>query len=130
MSKPIYTLFIGRWQTPRLHDGHLWLFQQAWDKGEKVLIAIRDVEVSEKNPYTAEQVLHNIRTQLTDKIALGMVNIMIIPDISKVAYGRDVGYEVVELVPPPEIASVSATAIRKSLNLKDGGSEGIQRTKS
>ena len=130
MSKPIYTLFIGRWQTPRLPDGHLWLFQQAWVKGEKVLIDIRDVEVSEKNPYTAEQVLHNIRNQLADKIGKGMVNIMIIPDIAKVAYGRDVGYEVVELVPPADIAAVSATAIRKSLNLKNEDGQGIEGTKS
>lgn len=119
MSKPIYTLYIGRWQTPKLHDGHLWLFQQAWDRGEKVLIAIRDVEVSEKNPFTAEQVLDNIRNQLAHKIGEGILSVMIIPDISKVAYGRDVGYEVVELVPPPEIGAISATAIRNSLNLKN-----------
>lgn len=112
-----YNLFIGRWQTPKLHAGHLWCFKQCWDKNEPVLIAIRDIkERSESNPYTAREVYKNISTQLASEINEGMCEIIIIPDIKAVLYGRGVGYEVKELMPPDEIASVSATRIRQELN--------------
>ena len=43
-----FNLFIGRWQP--LHLGHQELFKQVLDKGDKVLIAIRDMPTDEKNP--------------------------------------------------------------------------------
>ena len=45
-----YSLFIGRWQP--LHDGHVALISQVLDEGKNVCVAVRDTEVSEKNPYT------------------------------------------------------------------------------
>ena len=39
---------------------------------------------------------------------------MIIPDIESVNYGRGVGYEIIEHVPPKEIGEISATKIRES----------------
>lgn len=112
-----YNLFIGRWQTPKLHAGHLWCFQQSWDKNEPVLIAIRDIKQrSQSNPYTALEVYKNVTDQLRDKIESGLCQVIIIPDIKAVLYGRGVGYEVKELMPPDEIASVSATRIRQELN--------------
>lgn len=112
-----FALFVGRWQP--LHDGHKALFQQVLNEGDKVCIAIRDVEPDEKNPYTADEVLDNISNFYQNNILLGQVKVIIIPDISSIEFGRGVGYDVIERIPPSEIAEISATKIRESLkNLK------------
>ena len=40
---------------------------------------------------------------------------IIIPDIESVNYGRGVGYDIIEHVPPSDISKISATKIRKKL---------------
>jgi len=40
---------------------------------------------------------------------------MIIPDIESINYGRGVGYNIIEHVPPKNIGEISATKIRESL---------------
>ena len=40
---------------------------------------------------------------------------IIIPDIESVNYGRGVGYDIIEHVPPSEIGEISATKIREKL---------------
>jgi FAD synthase len=45
-----WSLFIGRWQP--LHEGHKQLFRQVINEGGKVLVAIREGEINEKNPFT------------------------------------------------------------------------------
>ena len=108
-----YSLFIGRWQP--WHDGHRWLIDQRLNQGKKVWLAIRDVPVDENNPYSPEQVLDNLTNELLDLIEEGKVMISIIPDIESVNYGRGVGYEIIEHVPPTEIKEISATKIRQQL---------------
>jgi len=116
MSKEKRALFIGRWQTPKLHGGHLWCFEQKIKQGIKVLIGIRDVEVDEKNPYTAKEVLENIQKQLSEEIIEGRIKVFILPcDIESVCYGRGVGYSIEELTPPAEISEISATKIREDM---------------
>ena len=44
------------------------------------------------------------------------VKVAIIPDIESVNYGRGVGYEVNEHVPPQNISRISATSIREKIN--------------
>jgi len=66
----------------------------------------------EKNPYTCEEVYDNIQQQLREFIDGGVIKVMIIPDIESVNYGRNVGYEIIEHFPPPEIKEISATKIR------------------
>ena len=109
-------LFIGRWQP--LHDGHRWLFAQKLDEGEPVLIAVRDTPVSESDPFTTADVVASLEAEYAEEVASGMVKVISIPDISSVNYGRGVGYEINEFVPPENISSISATDIRKSLNKK------------
>jgi nicotinamide mononucleotide adenylyltransferase len=112
-------LFIGRWQTPMLHGGHLWCFEQKLSKGIPIAIGVRNVEIDEKNPYTAEQVKANIEKQLSKEILDGSVVVFILPfDIESVVVGRGVGYSVEELTPPDEIASISATKIREEMRAK------------
>jgi nicotinamide mononucleotide adenylyltransferase len=110
-----YALFIGRYQG--FHEGHKYLFQQKINEGIPVLIAIRDVEKDEKNPFTAEQVKYLIERELQEWILLGNCKVIIIPDIEGVYYGRDVGYKVEQIEAPEYIKQISATQIRKEMGL-------------
>lgn len=112
-----YAMFIGRWQP--LHDGHKAMFQKAIQEGKNVLICIRDGEVNEKNPFTSEQVKENIENTYASFFKQDQVKVMIIPDICSVEFGRGVGYDIIEHIPPSEIAEISATKIREQLR-KEG----------
>jgi len=111
-----WSLFIGRWQP--LHEGHKQLFRQVIDEGGRVCIAIRDVEVDEKNPFTPNEIMTNIFEQMKQEIESGKLKIIIIPDICSVDFGRGVGYDIVEHIPPQEIADISATKIREQMKLE------------
>ena len=50
-----------------------------------------------------------------EEVKSGMVKIIPIPDIESVNYGRGVGYEINEYVPPKEIGEISATKLREEL---------------
>ena len=112
-----YSMFIGRWQP--WHQGHRWLIDQRLNEVKNVLICIRDVEPSEKQPWTAQEVLVNVSKELDDLIQEGKVKIIIIPDIESINYGRGVGYEVIEHIPPNNVKEISATKIRAQMR-KDG----------
>ena len=112
-----YSMFIGRWQP--WHKGHRWLIDQRLKEGKKVWIAIRNVEPNENQPWTAHEVMMNLQKELDDLIQEGKIFISIIPDIESVNYGRGVGYEIIEHVPPSDINEVSATKIRAEMR-KDG----------
>ena len=104
-------MFIGRWQ--KWHAGHQWLIDQRLKEGKNVLICVRDVMPDKLNPYTCEEVYDNLQVKFKGFIDEGLIKIMIIPDIESVNYGRDVGYEIIEHIPPKEIGEISATKIRK-----------------
>lgn len=110
-----YAMFVGRWQP--LHKGHQELFKQAMDEGKNVLICIRDVQPDEKNPFTAEQVRENITNFYSQEQTEGKVKVIVIPDICSIEFGRGVGYDIIERVPPQEIGEISATKIRKEMGL-------------
>jgi cytidyltransferase-like protein len=114
-KKGQYALFVGRWQP--LHEGHKKLFNRVLDEGGNVCIAIRDVEPDSKNPFTALEVLGNIMNEYKDLIDAKKVKVIVIPDICSVEFGRGVGYDIIEHIPPSEIGDISATKIRKSLGL-------------
>ena len=108
-----WSLFIGRWQP--LHNGHKELFRQVINEGGKVCVAIRDGEISEKNPFSPLQVMTNIFDEMQDEVEAGTLKVIIIPDICSVEFGRGVGYDIIEHIPPTEVAKISATKIRKQL---------------
>ena len=113
-----YSMFVGRWQP--LHKGHLWLINERLKEGKNVWLAIRDVKPDDKNPWTAEQIQDMVHEgELKDLIADGRVVTSIIPDIESINYGRGVGYDIIEHVPPVEIGDISATTIREQMR-KDG----------
>ena len=106
-------LFIGRWQP--LHPGHKWLFNQKLEQDIPILIAVRDTPVDNKNPFSTEEVIKNLEAKYSEEVESGSVKIISIPDIESVNYGRGVGYEINEFVPPDDISRISATKIRKNL---------------
>jgi cytidyltransferase-like protein len=108
-----FAMFCGRWQP--LHLGHKELFAQALDKGKNVLICIRDVKPDDKNPFTAEQVKENIEGYYKLMIEAGKVKVMVIPDICSIEFGRGVGYDIIEHIPPTKIGDISATKIREKM---------------
>jgi len=108
-----WAMFIGRWQP--WHPGHRWLIDQALEEGKKVLLCIRDVPASEKNPWTSQEILMNLSIELKDLVEEGKLNIMKIPDIESINIGRGVGYDVIEHVPPQDIHDISATKIREQM---------------
>ena len=108
-----YSMFIGRWQP--WHDGHRWLIDQRLNEGKNVLICVREVSKGDKNPYNPKDVKDNVEKKLKDLIDLKKVKVIIIPDIESVNYGRGVGYEIIEHIPPSDISKISATKIRKEL---------------
>jgi hypothetical protein len=95
------------------------LIDQRLKEGKKVWIAIRDVEPNENQPWTPHEVLMNLEKELSDLIQEGKIFISIVPDIESINYGRGVGYEVIEHVPPDNINDISATKIREQMR-KDG----------
>lgn len=112
-KKGQFAMFCGRFQP--LHLAHQALFSRAMEEGKNVLICIRDGEVDEKNPFTALQVLDNINAHYYHLIGIGKIRVMIIPDICSVEFGRGVGYDIVEHIPPAEIGDISATKIREKM---------------
>jgi phosphopantetheine adenylyltransferase len=117
MSKK-YALYIGRWQN--WHKGHQWLIDQQLNQGKNVWLAIRNVEVDENNPKTAQQVFDELKVELSDLLQTGKLFISVIPDIESVNYGRGVGYDVIYHEPPAEVAAISGTAIRTGYMKPDG----------
>ena len=102
-------MFVGRWQP--FHNGHKWLINQKLSEGKAILIAVRDIPPDDKNPFTTEQTISMVR-----KVYEGQdVEVISIPDIESVNYGRGVGYEINEHVPPKDIGFISATAIRQHI---------------
>jgi nicotinamide mononucleotide adenylyltransferase len=108
-----YSMFIGRWQP--WHDGHRWLIDQRLNEGKNILICVREVSKDDSNPYNPEDVKTNVEKELKDLIQAEKVKVIIIPDIESVNYGRGVGYDIIEHVPPSQIGEISATKIREKL---------------
>ena len=112
-----YSVFFGRWQP--WHAGHRWLIDQRLNEGKNVWIAIRDVKPDNINPWTAHEVMMNLSEELKDLLEEGRILISIVPDIESINYGRGVGYDIIEHVPPQQVGEVSATKIREQMR-KDG----------
>ena len=108
-----YSMFIGRWQP--WHKGHRWLIDQRLNENKNVLICIREVSKDDKNPYDPVDVKENVEKELKELIDAQRIKVIIIPDIESVNYGRGVGYDIIEHIPPSDIGEISATKIRKKL---------------
>ena len=108
-----YSMFVGRFQP--FHGGHKWIVDEILNDGKNVLICVRDIEPDDKNPFTAQQVYENISLELEELIVNKRVKVMVIPDIESINFGRGVGYDIIEHVPPQEVGDISATKIREQM---------------
>ena len=106
-------MFIGRWQP--FHNGHKWLISQKLNSGIPVLVAVRDIPPDDKNPLTTEQTVEILQAAYVDDDVV----VVTIPDIESVNYGRGVGYEINEHVPPKDVGFISATDIRDRIRKQD-----------
>lgn len=107
---------LGRYQP--WHAGHRALFERAFQKEGQVVIMVRDCQGwNDSNPFDFEQVAAGIRRDL-DPLYQGQYEIIRVPNITRISYGRDVGYKIEQEVFDDNIHSISATKIRASMGLK------------
>lgn len=106
---------LGRWQP--WHAGHRALFERAIAKTGQVVIMIRDCQGwNSSNPFAADQVKSFIQRDL-DPLYQGQYEIMLVPNIVNITYGRDVGYKIEQEVFDDTIHAISATNIRREMGL-------------
>ena len=113
---------LGRWQP--WHDGHQELFKRSIEKTGQVIIQVRDVhgasggDGQDDNPFDWDSVCQNIAEGLLqDNYERGVhYEKMMVPNIVNITYGRGVGYDIIEHVPPEKIKRISATKIREKMN--------------
>ncbi|MFH1624471.1 MAG: adenylyltransferase/cytidyltransferase family protein [Pseudomonadota bacterium] len=112
-----YSLFIGRYQP--LHEGHIKLMRHVLEEDKKnVCIAIRSTPKDNNNPFSIEQRCAMIQKEFGKEISQGRVAVCVIPDITEVCYGRDVGWGVREITLKNN-GDISGTKIREQLR-KEG----------
>ncbi len=99
---------LGRYQP--FHDGHLELFKKILEKTGQVVIRVRSC-TGENNPYPFTTVRRKINKKLRQYH--GKYEIIRVPNITNICYGRDVGYEIEKISLDKKIESISATEIRK-----------------
>ena len=112
---------LGRWQP--WHDGHQALFKRCFAKTGQVIIQVRDVQGAsgghgqDDNPFNWEEVCENIEAGLLkDNFKRGVeYEIMLVPNIVNITYGRGVGYSFEEEVFDSSVTEISATKIRRKL---------------
>jgi hypothetical protein len=112
---------LGRWQP--WHDGHQALFKRCIAKTGQVAIQVRDVQGAsggdgqDDNPFDWDEVCKNIEAGLLrDGFKRGQeYEIMLVPNIVNITYGRGVGYTFEEEVFDSSVTEISATKIRQKL---------------
>ena len=106
---------LGRFQP--WHKGHTELFKRMHAETGQVIIMIRQMEVSKSNPYAPGQVSENIDTALKlEGFTFGQdYDIIMVPNITNIGYGRDVGYKITQYDLGDDIHKISATEIRNEL---------------
>ena len=110
-----YSLFIGKWQP--FHKGHKWLIEERLKLGKNVLIGIKDTAHDRKQyPKSPSDVKMQVFHLFPNEVNDGTIDFIQLPDIESVNYGRDVGYDIIEHIPPKDIKEISGTKIRE----KDG----------
>lgn len=107
---------LGRWQP--WHAGHRALFERLIQRTGQVCIMIRDCQGwQDSNPFAIDQVKNAIKRDL-DPLYQGQYEILVVPNIIHIGYGRGVGYTIEEEKFDESITSISGTAIRKSMGLE------------
>ena len=107
---------LGRWQP--WHAGHRALFERAIAKTGQVCIMIRDCQGwNQSNPFSWSTVKDAIRRDL-DPLYQGQYEIIVVPNITNITYGRDVGYQIEQESFDDATHAISATKIRREMGLE------------
>ncbi len=106
---------LGRWQP--FHDGHYVLFEEIIKKTGQVCIQVRDVQGVDDNPFDFEFVKSKIKERLEPKYK-NRFQVVLVPNITNICYGRGVGYKIEEIVLSEEVQKISATKIRAGMRKK------------
>jgi hypothetical protein len=107
---------LGRWQP--WHEGHRALFDRLIQRTGQVCIMIRDCQGwQDSNPFAIDQVKKAIRRDL-DPLYQGQYEILVVPNITHIGWGRGVGYTSGEETFDESITDISATKIRREMGLK------------
>jgi len=112
-SKPTAQM-LGRWQP--FHDGHLALFKEILKRTDQVVIMVRSMPQTDNNPFVFEDIKKRIEEKLKDYV--DQFEVIKVPNITNIFYGRDVGYKIEEIILPKEIQEISATKIRELIKNK------------
>jgi hypothetical protein len=119
---------LGRWQP--WHEGHTQLFERAMEITGQVCIMVRDVGgiigqdagagrtiKQDDNPFDFDKVSEDIAGKLfTRGYIIGEeFEVMLVPNIVDISYGRGVGYTFTEHDLGETIHNISATKIRKKM---------------
>ena len=102
---------LGRFQP--WHDGHRELFKRAHGKTGQVVIMVRDTgeEYHDRGDMIRDLEKHGYTYHLDFEI-------MDVPNIVNITYGRDVGYVIEQENFDKEIESISGTSIRNKQDLE------------
>ena len=107
-SKPT-TQMLGRFQP--WHEGHQALFKRAHAKTGQVIVMVRNT-----NEFmTTKQVIENIYENLKKDYDMETFEILEVPNIVNITYGRDVGYKIEQERLDADIEAISATKIRDQI---------------
>jgi hypothetical protein len=74
---------------------------------------VRSMPQTDNNPFVFEDIKKRIEEKLKDYV--DNFDVIKVPNITNICYGRDVGYKIEEIVLPKEIQEISATKIRQQL---------------
>jgi hypothetical protein len=104
------TLMLGRYQP--WHEGHRALYEEAKTRGNQVVIGVRGTGgTSSKDPLEFEAVKQYILEDVPDAFVAMM------PNITHIVYGRDVGYKIEKVELGQEIEAISATQKRAEMGI-------------
>ena len=109
-------MFLGRYQPP--HIGHLALIREGLTRVGQACICIRDTQgTDEKNPFDFQFIVSKFRELFTAE-ENEKIEIIHLPNITNIFYGRDVGYQIEKIELSPELQAVSATNVRNEMKAK------------
>tara|TARA_B100001063_G_C16640290_1_gene490448 strand:+ start:531 stop:896 length:366 start_codon:yes stop_codon:yes gene_type:complete len=107
-------IYIGRFQP--IHNGHFEIIKKAIKKNGQLAILVMDsYKFGIKNPLTFNQVKKRIHKKLVKY--KGKYQIIKIPIVSEIIYGRKVGYKISKYKISKKLEKISATEIRKKFKI-------------
>jgi adenylylsulfate kinase len=104
-------LFVGRYQP--FHDGHAALITEGINRVGQGCIAVRDTHgIDTANPFSFAYVRARIEERL--HALRGRFVVTLLPNVTSIFYGREVGYSIERIDIDAELQAISATQVRSA----------------